>query len=269
MSKRIDLLRLDYAFSVVVPCLMAVYFNDLDLFYHLDVIAGFFCFAITGNLLNDAIDARDPSDEETVERVRGFHWKEIAAMAVLSFLFGTFLFARTVTEHPVNGLILAVIVAMVVVYCVKLKPVPIVNQVLLGASHVLLPYLMVKVDAGLPSALSGTDWVLLATFFAYAFTGQVVHEVIDGDAITRFSLKAQQRVIWVASVVTIAMGLFAWWYVGDYYFLPFVFIPLGTMYTFRRPTRSTKGVKDVGIVLGNLILFYFLVLVLRKQFLGA
>ncbi|MHA1731894.1 MAG: hypothetical protein ACTSU5_08115 [Promethearchaeota archaeon] len=266
MSRRIDLLRLDYIFSVIVPCLMAVYFHSLNLFAHLDIIGGFACFAVTGNLLNDAIDSRDPDDVETKERTEGFHWKEIAAMGLLAFLFGSTLFVRSVTQHPVNGIILVAIIAMVVLYCVKLKPVPIVNQVLLGVSHVVLPFIMIKVDAGSTPVMEEIDWVLLLTFFAYAITGQLVHEVIDGDAITRFSLRTQQAIIWASSLVTIAAGIWATAYLRMYYFLPFVFIPLGTLYTFRKPTTSTKGVKDVGIVLGNVIMFYFLVLILQQQF---
>lgn len=266
MSRRIDLLRLDYIFSVVVPCLMAVYFNDLNLFAHLDIIGGFCCYAITGNLLNDAIDSKDPTEVETIERIEGYRTKELTAMALLAFLFGSALFIRPISAHPVNGAILVLIIAMVVVYCVKLKPVPIINQILLGASHVLLPYLMIKIDADQTPLLSVTDWVLLLTFFAYAVTGQIVHEAIDGDAITRFSLRTQQVVVWTASWITIAMGIAATVYLQMYQFLPFVFIPLGTLYIFRKPKKQEPGVKDVGIILGNVILFYFLVLILQKTF---
>ncbi len=266
MSRRIDLLRLDYIFSVVVPCLMAVFFHDLNLFDHIDIIGGFACFALTGNLLNDAIDARDPDDTETIERTEGFHWKEIAAMGMLAFLFGMSLFIRTITAHPINGLVLVIIIAMVVAYCVKLKPVPVLNQVLLGVSHVVLPFIMIKIDAGSTPVMDMMDWVLLITFFAYAITGQLVHEAIDGDAITRFSLETQQKIIWTSSIITIFFGIWATIFLQMYYFLPFVFIPLGTLYTFRKPTKSTKGVKDVGIVLGNIIMFYFIILILQQQF---
>ena len=77
MSRRIDLLRLDYAFSVIVPCLLALYFNNLTVRSHLDIIIGFLLYAITGNTINDAIDMRDPNENDTLERVKGYHWKEI------------------------------------------------------------------------------------------------------------------------------------------------------------------------------------------------
>jgi 4-hydroxybenzoate polyprenyltransferase len=270
MSRRIDLLRLDYAFSVIVPCLMAVYFNNLNLFAHLDIIGGFLLYAITGNLLNDAIDAKDPKDVETKERVQGYRPKEIMAMGLLACLFGTFLFVRTCSQHWENTILLIVIVVMVVGYCFKFKKWVIVNQILLGVSHVLLPYFMVKIDGGVTD-FGLLDWVLILTFFAYAYTGQIVHESIDGDAITRFSLRTQQIIVWVSSLITIGMGIVAnifWWNTSTsdlYIFMPMVFIPLGTLYIFRRPKQSPKGVKDVGIVLGNILMLYFLVFILRQM----
>src|SRR5271157_225502 len=269
MSRRIDLLRLDYAFSVIVPCLMAVYFNHLNLFDHLDIIAGFLLYAITGNLLNDAIDLKDPNDVETAQRVEGYRAKELAAMAMLSVLFGTFLFIRTCVEHPINIIFLLATVFMVIGYCVWFKKWVVVNQILLGISHVVFPYFMIKVDGNVTDLFTPTDWLLLLTFFAFAYTGQIVHEIIDGDSITRFSLETQRRIVLISSFVTMGVGILAniylWNTVFSYYFLPFVFIPLGTLYIFRRAKPVPKGVKDVGIVLGNIIMVYFLVLILRNM----
>jgi hypothetical protein len=259
--RRINLLRLDYVFSVVVPCLMAIYINDFNLVDHLDIIMGFTLYAIVGNTLNDMIDAKDPHEEETIERVAGFHWKEIATVAITAFLFGSMMFVRTIQEHPQNAILLVAIIVMVVVYCLK-KNLPIINQILLGVSHVFLPYLMIKIDGNANPILNENEWILMMTFFSFAFTGQIVHEIIDGDSITKFSLRTQQLVVIVSSVVTMVMGFFAL-SIADIYFLPFIFIPIGSIYTFRKPTHSTKGVKDAGIILGNIILFYFLVLIIQ------
>jgi hypothetical protein len=266
MSRRIDLLRLDYAFSVIVPCLLAIYFNELNLFAHLDIIVGFLLYAITGNTLNDAIDMRNPDEKETIERVKGFHWKEILAIAIIAFLFGTMLFIRTIRAYPINGLLLIITVVMVVGYCIK-KDVPIINQMLLGASHVFFPYLMIKIDAGLQDSLFNSgEWVLMITFFVFGFAGQIVHEIIDGDSITKFSLKTQQMTVIISSIITIILGIVVMIIVDDIYFLPLVFIPFGSIFTFRRPTASTRGVKDVGIVMGNVILLYFLILIIQQMF---
>jgi 4-hydroxybenzoate polyprenyltransferase len=270
MSRRIDLLRLEYAFSVIVPCLLAVYFNNFNLFAHLDIIGGFLLYAITGNLLNDAIDAKDPKDVETKERVQGYRPKEIMAMGLIAFLFGTFLFVRTCVDHWENTILLIVIVVMVVGYCLKFKQWVIINQILLAVSHVLLPYFMVEIDGGV-TTFGLLDWVLILTFFAYAYTGQIVHEAIDGDAITRFSLRTQQIIVWVSSLITTGLGIvanFVLWSTSTpewYIFLPMIFVPLGTIYIFRRPKQHPKGVKDIGIVLGNILMLYILVLIVRQM----
>ncbi len=261
MSKRIDLLRLDYMFSVIVPMLLAIYFNDLSIMDHLDILVGFGFLAITGNTLNDAIDARDPDDHETHERIEGYHWKEIAAIGIIAFIFGIMMFARTVQEHPINGVYLAASIIMVIVYCVK-KDVIIFNQILLGISHVFFPYLMIKTDANSSPLLSQMEWIIMLCFFSYAFSGQIVHEVIDKDSISRLSLRGQQITVIVSSIITIIFGAIVLIILEDIYFLPLAFIPFGSIYTFRKPTESTKGVKDVGIIMGNIIMIYFLVLII-------
>lgn len=266
-SRRVGLLRLDYTFSVVVPCLIAIYFNNYRIANHMDIIIGFIFYAITGNTLNDMIDARDPDDKETRIRIQGFHWKEIAVVALMGFLFGSMFFIRTVIENWQNGLILGIIISLVVIYCFK-KEIPIINQILLGVSHVFLPYLMMKIDAGADPLINSQEWFMMFNFFCYAFSGQIVHEIIDGDAITRFSYKTQQWTVIISSSLTIVFGVLAIVVMEDIYLIPFAFIPVGAIYTFRKPTKSTKGVKDVGIILGNIIMFYLLFLIVQNNLLS-
>jgi hypothetical protein len=265
VSRRLDLLRLGYTFSVLIPCILPIYLFNLIPWNYLDIIFGFFFYAITGNTLNDVIDARNPEEIETIERIKGFTWKEILSISVLSFAFGTMLFVRTIRENWINGVILGIIIILVVVYCLE-KRIPIINQILLGVSHVFLPYLMIKIDSGVIPIISGEEWFLMGTFFAFAFTGQIVHEAVDGDAITRFSLKIQQIVVIISSVATIGVGIGAIIVLEDIYFIPFCIIPLGSIYVFRKPKKPKPGVKDVGIILGNIILLYFLVLILVKLY---
>ncbi|MBD3351385.1 MAG: hypothetical protein GF364_07850 [Candidatus Lokiarchaeota archaeon] len=263
-SRRLGLLRLDYTFSVIVPCLMAIYLNNYVLWNYLDILVGFTLYAITGNTLNDVIDMRDPNDLETKKRTEGYHWKEILVVSLVGFIFGSMFFVRTIIENWINGVILVLIIGMVVLYCLK-KDIPIINQILLGISHVFLPYIMIKIDAGGDPLMNSWEWFAMLTFFTFAFSGQIVHEVIDGDAITKFSPKVQQFLIIFSSLSTIFVSIIGVILTEDLYLLPFVIIPLGSIYTFRRPTKSTKGVKDVGIILGNVILIYFLVLILRNM----
>ncbi len=244
--------------------LLAIFVNNLNPFEHLDIILGFFFLAITGNTWNDAIDMKDPNEKETLERVQGYHPREIFTIGLTTFILGITLLMRTCFEHPLNGVLLFIIIVMVLLYCKWLKPFPIINQILLGASHIFLPYLMIKIDAGL-SGLNFEEWMLIIMFFTFAFTGQVVHEVIDNDAIRKhLSLENCRLVIITASVITLISALWVFFlYPKGYkfYFLPFLLFPLGTIFTFRQPTASTKGVKDVGILIGNFLLLYFICLI--------
>ena len=52
----------------------------------------------------------------------------------------------------------------------------------------------------------------------------------------------------------------------DIYFIPFCLIPIGSIYVFRKPEKPKPGVKEVGIILGNIILVYFLVLIIVKLY---
>jgi len=270
MSNRIDLLRLDYTFSVIVPMLLAIFINRLNVFFHIDIIIGFLFLAITGNTWNDVIDMRDPEEIETLERVKGYHPREIFTIGLSSFILGITLLMRTCIANPVNGFLLIIIIAMVLIYCKWLKPVPIINQILLGASHIFLPYLIIKIDAGL-SLLNLSEWILMIMFLSFAFTGQVTHEIIDHDALAKhLSLKGCQIVVCISSIITLVMSilvLILYPFAYKFYFIPFLLFPIGTILTFRRPTVSTKGVKDVGILLGNFLFIYFLTLI-ALQFYG-
>jgi len=269
MSRRIDLLRLDYTFSVIVPLLIAIFINKYLIWNHIDIIVGFVMLAITGNTWNDVVDMRDPNEIETIERVEGYHWKEIFTIGLVTFFLGLTLLIRTCIEKWINGILLIVIIILVLLYCVKYKSVPILNHILLGASHIVLPYFMIKIDhIGIPLTeplMSEFEWFLMFAFFTFAITGQFVHEVIDGDSITRFSLKTQQKIIWVSSIITLIVAICTFIVYPIVYFLPFVLFPIGTLYTFRHPTRSTKGVKDVGILMGNFLLIYFITLIIMQM----
>ncbi|MHA1339065.1 MAG: hypothetical protein ACTSRZ_03630 [Promethearchaeota archaeon] len=263
-SRRIGILRLDYLFSVIVPILMAIYLNNLSLVKYLDIIFGFFLYGITGNTLNDAIDMNDPNDIETKKRTEGYHQKELISVSIISFLFGSMFFLRTISQHLINGVILICIIALVVIYCLK-KNIPIINQILLGISHILLPYIIIKIDAGFNPIMTSGEWFIMICIFAYAYAGQIVHEIIDGDSVSKFPLRVQQRIVIFSSLISIFIGIIALIVLKNIYLIPFAVIPAGAIYTFRKPTRSRKGVKDVGIIMGNIILVYLVVLIIMQN----
>lgn len=264
MAKRIDLLRLEYLFSVLVPLLIAIYLNNLNPFEYIDILLGFGLLGITGNTWNDMIDMKDQEDEETLKRVNGYHPREIFTIGLGSFIFGITLLLRTCIENYLNGIFLVVVIIMVITYCIWIKPIPIMNQIFLAISHIILPYFIIKIEAKIFSIEFG-EFIFLISFFTFAVLGQIVHEVIDGDAIRKhLSLKQCQIVIWIFSILTIIFTGWAFVLIQDFYFLPFLFVPIGTIFTFRRPTESTQGVKDVGILIGNFLMVYFIALIIMK-----
>jgi 4-hydroxybenzoate polyprenyltransferase len=117
MSKGFKLLRVEYIFSVIIPCLLCIYLNSYNIISHIWILAGFAFYAITGNTLNDIIDMRDPNEKETLERVKGYSRKEILVLGLASFLLGTMCFMNNILSNPILGLYLVIIVFLVVFYC--------------------------------------------------------------------------------------------------------------------------------------------------------
>jgi len=271
MSKGFKLLRLEYLFSVLIPCFLAIYMNNYDLSKHIWILAGFSFYAITGNTLNDAIDMKDPREKETLERVAGFHRKEILVIAIASFMLGTACFLNDIIVNPVLAIYLALIVALVIFY-VKYKSLVVINQIILGISHIFLPWFMIKINAEdtimniLPN-LSLPEWLILGTIASVAFTGQMLHEMIDGDSLAQLSPKASQLVIWVASMISLIIAILSFIFTQYLIFLPLVLFPIGIMYIFRKPRSNLLGkrsLKDTGIILGNLMFVYIIILTIAS-----
>ena len=278
VSRRLDLLRLDYAFAVVVPSLFAIYLNDLELLTHLDIILGFGFFVITGCLMNDAIDRRNPREKETIQRTKEFVWKELAALAIVCFAFGLGFMIRTIIDHPLNGGLIFLAGLMIVVYNLK-KSIPILNQLLLAISHLCIPYLVIKVDGvqdleamglwGFPRLSSG-EWFFMIAFLFFAIAAESVHEIIDGDSMKRYSPRVQQLTVLLTTGFAIIFGIPAIILTQNEIFLVFLVIPLGILYIFRKPPgpgRPHSGVKDIGIIMGNMVMVALVVIIIRQNYL--
>ncbi|MCK4479219.1 MAG: hypothetical protein KAV01_01720 [Candidatus Lokiarchaeota archaeon] len=269
MSKGFKLLRVEYIFSVIIPCLLCIYLNGYDIVSHIWILSGFAFYAITGNTLNDVIDMKDPNEKETLERVKGYGRKEIAVLAIASFMLGTMCFMNDILVNPILGFYLAIIVFMVVFYCI-FKKLVIINHIILGVSHIILPYFMVKINAGdtfinfLPH-MELYESLILAAITAVAFTGQMVHEMIDGDSLAKLKPRTSQLVIWVACLISLIIAIISFIITERWIFIPIVFFPLGIMYIYRIPRTSLLGrtsLKDIGIILGNLMLAYMIILII-------
>jgi hypothetical protein len=269
MSKGFKLLRVEYIFSVLIPCLICIYLNEYDVVSQIWILAGFTFYAITGNTLNDVIDMTDPNEKETLERVKGYSRKEILVLAIASFLLGTMCFMINILVNPILGVYLAIIVFMVIFYCL-FKSLIIINHVILGISHIILPYFMIKINAGdvfmnIFPDMELDESLILASITAVAFTGQMVHEMIDGDSLSKLKPKASQLVIWIACLISVCITVISFIVTKYLIFLPILFFPLGIMYIYRTPRTDLLGrssLKDIGIILGNLMLAYMIILII-------
>ncbi len=270
MSKGFGLLRLEYLFSVLIPCLLAIYLNSFEIIDHIYLLAGFGFYAITGNTLNDMFDMKDSKEKETLERVKGYGRKEIGTLAIASFFLGTLCFLQEIVIRPILGIYLTIIIILVVVYCAYKKAV-ILNHVVLGVSHIFLPYFMIKLNAAhignIFPTLSLFEWLILACTASVAYTGQMLHEMIDGDSLAQLKPKTAQKVIWGSAIVSLAIGITSLILTLQMWFFPFIIFPFGILYIFRRPREDILGwtsLKDIGILLGNLFLVYFVIIILAK-----
>ncbi|MFW9902187.1 MAG: UbiA family prenyltransferase [Candidatus Thorarchaeota archaeon] len=269
MSKGFKLLRLEYIFSVMIPCLLSIYLNSYEIGSQIWILTGFAFYAITGNTLNDVIDMKDPKEKETLERVEGYGRKEIAVLAMASFLLGTMCFLNDILITPILAIYLALIVFMVVFYCM-FKKLVIINHIILGISHIILPYFMIKINAGdvfmnIFPRMELFESLILAAITSVAFTGQMVHEMIDGDSLAKLKPKTSQLVIWIASIISLLISVISFIITRYWIFLPILFFPFGIMYIYRKPRTDLLGrtsLKDTGIILGNLMLVYMIILIL-------
>jgi 4-hydroxybenzoate polyprenyltransferase len=243
--------------------------NSYNIVSHIWILAGFAFYAITGNTLNDIIDMRDPNEKETLERVKGYSRKEILVLGLASFLLGTMCFMNKILSNPILGLYLVIIVFLVVFYCF-FKSLVIVNHIILGISHIILPYFMIKINAGdviinIFPQMELNESLILASITAVAFTGQMVHEMIDGDSLAKLKPRTSQLVIWTACIISLMIAIISFIITKYLIFLPILFFPLGIMYIYRMPRTDLLGrssLKDIGIILGNLMLAYMIILII-------
>ncbi|GAG39942.1 unnamed protein product, partial [marine sediment metagenome] len=219
--------------------------------------------------LNDAIDMKDSSEKETIERVEGYSRKEIFVISIGSFVLGTTCFLNDILINPLLGIYLILIGFMVIFYCF-FKYLVVINHIILGTSHIVLPWFMIKINAGdtfigfLPS-LTLFESLILGTIISVAFTGQMVHEMIDGDSLSKLKPKTSQVIIWCASIVSFIIAIVSFFITQYLMFLPILFFPIGILYIFRKPRNNLLGrssLKDTGIILGNLMLVYVIILIL-------
>ena len=208
---------------------------------------------------------------ETLERVAGYHRKEILVISLASFILGTMSFMNNLLLNPLLVIYLVLIVVLVIFYCF-FKSLVIINHIILGISHIFLPYFMIKINAGdillniFPN-LDLFEWLILLSITSVAFTGQMLHEMIDGDSLSKLKPRTSQLVIWIASIISLIIAIVSFIITQYLIFLPVVFFPFGIMYIFRKPRNDLLGrtsLKDTGIILGNLMFTYVIILIIAS-----
>ena len=286
MSKGFNLLRVEYIFTVAVPILFCIYINGYNLIDHIEILVGFSFWAICGNTLNDLFDMDNPNDKETQERTAGFEKKEIGAISITAFFLGSALFLKPVLNRLEIGPYLFLCVVMVVLYCTILKPYIILNWILLGISHIWFPYFIIKINAGdyytfgplmAWPKMEIYEYFLLACASAIALSGNLIHEIVDGETIAQFSLKRQRKIVWITSIFSLGLVFTTLvLFFGDIwnyalYFAPLGLFPLGTMWMARSEESIKRKIgrtslKDTGIIAGNLVFVAILIIIFIQQF---
>jgi len=265
-SNRLNLIRIDYAFTVIIPCLISIYIHNLMLINHLDILFGFIFLNVTASVINDAIDRKNPKEKDTILRTENYGWKELFALGIVNACLGIFLFIRTIHENFINGIIFFLIFLLIFVYCINKRHI-IINLALLSISHIILPYMMILVDSGIElKSIELGEVCLVLTLFIFGLCGECVHEIIDEDAISKYSLKTQQKIVVGLAFLTIFLQIISSILLVDYLIIVIIIIPLGVIYTFRKPTKSTKGVKDIGIIMGNFVMILLLVIIIQQNY---
>jgi len=93
----------------------------------------------------------------------------------------------------------------------------------------------------------------------------MVHEMIDGDSLAKLKPKTSQIVILVACIISLGIAIISFIITKYLIFLPILFFPIGIMYIYRTPRTDLLGrtsLKDIGIILGNLMLAYLVILII-------
>ncbi|MHA1793813.1 MAG: hypothetical protein ACTSVI_14310 [Promethearchaeota archaeon] len=248
---RWKLLRLDYLFSVIIPCLISIYVNKLDLLVNLKTIFGWIFLGIAGNLINDLIDK---------DREIDWHSKELMALVLSSLWLSMLCFLDIFIKNVWNVMWVSLAIILVFLYCTKLKWVPIASTIGQVIAEILFPYFTIH-NPG-----SKIEWLWVISLLFFSFLSQFMHESIDEEAITRFSPRVIQGIMIFSSLLILFSGSVLLLATQDLNILPFAIVPFAVIYIFRSPRKSpAKNVKDIGIILGNFFMVYLLLLIITPS----
>jgi hypothetical protein len=237
---------------VITPVILAIYINELTLLNFIRLIGGWIFIGIAGNLLNDIKD----QDRDLI-----FTQKQLISMFLISFCAGILLMLNTFILSLLDLVLFIIAAVLVILYCLKIKKYPIINKFVLVVSHVIIPYLIIKIPNYSEPLFWGEISILIGVFF-FGFAAQIIHEVSDEEAFEKYSPKLTRAIILSFSLISVIFISISVILLYDYYLIPLIFPSLGMIVLYRRQFKA-KGVhKKAGILVGNLLLLYLLILVI-------
>ncbi|MHA1270637.1 MAG: UbiA family prenyltransferase [Candidatus Helarchaeota archaeon] len=239
-------------FSVLVPIFLAIYINDLIFYNYIKLIGGWIFIGISGNLLNDIKDQ---------DRDLEFSRNHLIAFFLISLTLGTILLIETFMINWINLVLFLCSAILVVLYCLKLKKYAIINKFVLVLSHIIFPYLIINIPSLNAPNFYGELFILLGLFF-FSFSSQIIHELSDKEAFKKYPKKLTRFIIIIISIISIVFYIFAIIILCDFYLIPLIFAPIGILFLYRMPIIPRPIHKKAGILVGNLLLVYFLFLII-------
>lgn len=245
-------LRLDYLFTVITPVILAIYINDLEILKFIRLIGGWIFIGIAGNLLNDIKD----QDRDLI-----FTRKHLISMFLISFCVGILLLLETFILSLLDLVLFLIAAILVVLYCLKIKKYPIINKFVLVVSHVIIPYLIIKIP-NISEPLFWNEISLLIGIFLFGFAAQIIHEISDKEAFEKYSPKLTRAIILSFSIISVIFYSIAIILLYDYFLIPLIFPSIGMIVLYRRQFEPKLVHKKAGILVGNLLLLYLLFLVI-------
>lgn len=265
MTRVNDVLRLEYCLIYTFPVVIATYVNQLDFLSQLPLFVAFIFIGLSANMINDAIDLRNPEDAATHERLHGFQARDLFIASLMAFsCAAVFLWSVMVTYPLVFVFFLLTVVTSLGYGLVKgLSSVPFVDQVLGIMGMLSFPYLM-TIANGPIFALTLGDWILLILFIPAGLLIQTVQQTIDNENIGTLSEKTVHWIVLILCGLTVALGVVLVSYYRNLALLPCGFGVLIMLIEFLKPTGSSLEVKEVLIATGNVMMVYLLALVLLE-----
>ncbi|NMC05738.1 MAG: UbiA family prenyltransferase [Candidatus Lokiarchaeota archaeon] len=249
-ASRWAVVRLDYLFVVVIPCLVALYTNrnlpGFMILDHLKTILGWTFLGIAGNVINDIVD----KDRDT-----GWRAKELAAIAIGSICLAALCLVDAVMANVINALWIGTAIALILLYNFGMKKVPLASGFVQVLAEIAMPYFTIHVPD------DEQEWFWLLSLYLFGVLSQFMHEALDRDALARrFSPARVRSIVLLFSILTLVSGFVLLALSGDLNILPFAFVPVACIYIYRVPRASAGNIKSIGIILGNFFMVYFVVL---------